>query len=91
MGEQPNVNSDGIKVSDACDLYFQEVGLPDSIRHELRERILDDLKDRSALGGGLALGNYGLEVYESGSEFYVNAAIFNYVMEQLRYERVARG
>lgn len=86
MGEQPNVNSDGIKVLDACEIYFQEVGLPDLIRDELRERILDGLKNRSSLGGGIALGHFGLEVYESGSEYYVNAAIFNYVMEQLRLE-----
>ena len=90
MGEPPQANSDVINVRDACDLYFHEVGLPDSIRDELSERILDGLKSHSELGGGIALGHYGLEVYESGSGYYVNAAIFNYVMEQLRLKGVSR-
>lgn len=90
MGEQLNGNSAGIKVRDACDLYFQEVGLPDSIRDELKERILEGLKNKPTGGGGIALGHYGLEVYESGSEYYVNAEIFNYIMERLRLEGVKR-
>lgn len=90
MGEQPNRNSYGIKVRDACDLYFREVGLPDSLRDELTARILEGLRNSPTGGGGISLGHYGLEVYESESEYYVNAEIFNYVMEQLRLEEVKR-
>ena len=49
MREQASANSDGIKLLDACEIYFQEIGLPDLIRDALRERILDGLKSFSAL------------------------------------------
>ena len=89
MDDQPTATSKGIKVGDALDLYFQEADLPDSIRVELRKRILDELKNLPELGGGISLGHYGLEVYEFRSVYYVDAAMFNYVMEQLRLKGVS--
>ncbi len=89
MSEQSNANSDGIKVIDALDLYFNEAGFPDSIRNKLRKTIIDGLKHTVEQGGGIMLGNCGLEVYESDAEYYVDAAAFNYVAEQLRLKGVS--
>lgn len=77
-------NSAQIKVGDAIDLYFSQSKLPESIRDELKKRLIDMLKNLSAEGGGVSFGNYCLEVFESGSEYYVDAAMFYFVMEQLR-------
>jgi hypothetical protein len=89
MSEPSNANSGGIKVIDALNLYFNEAGFPDSIRDELRKAIIDGVKNTLEQGGGIMLGTYGLEVYESDSEYYVDAAAFNYVAEQLRLKGVS--
>ena len=84
MAQHAGANSGWIKVRDAFDLYSKEAGLPEQIRDKLRERIIEGLKNVPAHGGGISFGQFGLEVYESESEYYVDAAVFTYVMEQLR-------
>ena len=79
-------------MSDALDIYWSlhnEEGLPDSMRPELKKRASEGQKDLPPEGGGISPGKYGLEVYESGGEYYADARIFNLVMGRLRLEGVS--
>jgi hypothetical protein len=92
MKDQSKADSEGVKVSDALDLYWDlylKERLPESLRAELKRKTLDELKELPPEGGGISLGTYGLEVYESGGGYYVDAELFDFVMERLRLEGVS--
>lgn len=87
MSERSEPDKRGIKVQDAIDRYFemhpQDAWLSDSVREEMVEQMMKLREKTPSREGGICFGSYALEVYVYGSEYYVDAAAFDYAMEQL--------
>jgi hypothetical protein len=88
MDNQPTMNSGRIRVEDAIDLFFKGTSVAGSICDDFKAQVIDRLKQTGIPESGITFGDYSLEIYEGGAEYYLDAAAFSYALTQIRQDRV---
>ena len=82
-----SIKSDNVELKEALDLYYDSLGLTKAVIVDLKQRILNALKNRRESSVDIALSDCYLTVNREGEDWYLNRNLLNMAIEHTRRVR----